>query len=180
MRFKMSTSEFLLKFQMWAIQDNVTDLKKRYLFFSGLIVYGLATGVFLTIGYFGPMSKLSQVVDLAYSIVQTSLLVGSMFSLISMGFVHICRWAGVKNLYSSMLSLAILDTFRSVLFEGPLWTGAAGLIFLNVALEFASVAAVAWLSLRLNRFFFVETPSFKLGYQLGYLIGRVFHFLRIW
>jgi len=176
----MSTSGFLLKFQMWVMQDNVTDLKKRYLFSSGLIVYALGTGMFLTISYLDPMSKLRQVHDLAYSVVETSLYVGLILSLISMGLVCLCRWGGVKNLYSSMLSLAILDTLGAVLFQGALLTRSIGMIVLNVALVFGSGVAVAWLSLRLNRFFSVETPSFKLGYQLGYLVGKVFHFLRIW
>jgi hypothetical protein len=180
MRFKMSTSEFLLKFQMWAMQDNVSNLKKRYLFFSALIVYALAISTRLTIDYFDPISKFRQVENPAYLIVYVSLLVGLVFSLISMGFVYICRSVGIKNLYSSILFLAILDTFRSVLFDGPLWTGPAGMFFLHTTLDFGCVLAVAWLSLRLNRFFFVETPSFKLGYQLGYLVGRALRFLRIW
>ena len=176
----MNATEFLLKFQLWIMQDNVHDLKKRYLFFSALIVYALAISTRLTIDYFDPISKFRQVENPAYLIVYVSLLVGLAFSLISMGFVYICRLVGIKNLYSSMLFLAILDTFHSVLFEGPLWTGSAGIFFLHTAFEFACVLAGAWLSLRLNRFFFVETPSFKLGYQLGYLVERVFRFLRIW
>lgn len=180
MRFKMSANELLLKCQLWVMQDNVSDLKKRYLFFSGLIVYALGTGMFLTISYFDPMSKLRQVQDLAYSIVETSLYVGLILSLISMGLVCICRWGGVKNLYSSMLSIAILDTLGAVLFQGALLTRSPGMIVLNVSLVFGSGVAVAWLSLRLNRFFSVETPSFKLGYQLGFLVGRLFRFLRIW
>ncbi len=128
MRFKMSASEFLLKFQMWTMQDNVSDLKKRYLFFSALIVYALAIGTRLIIDYFDPISKFRQVENPAYLIVYVSLLVGLAFSLISMGFVYICRSVGIKNLYSSMLFLASLDIFRSALFEGPL-TGPAGFFF---------------------------------------------------
>ncbi len=153
MRFKMSTGEFLLKCQLWVMQDNVSDLKKRYLFFSGLIVYALGTGMFLTISYFDPMSKLRQVQDLAYSIVESSLYYGFLLSLISIGFVCICRWGGVKNLYSIMLSFAIVDTLGAVLFQGALLSRSPEMIVLTVALVFGSAPAVAWLSLRLNRFF---------------------------
>jgi hypothetical protein len=149
----MTTREFLLKCQLWVMQDNVTDLKKRYLFFSGLIVYALGTGMFLTISYFDPMSKLRQVQDLAYSIVESSLYYGLLLSLISMGFVYICRWGGVKNLYSSMLFFAILDILGAVLFQGALLTRFPEMIVLTVAVVFGSAPAVAWLSLRLNRFF---------------------------
>ncbi len=135
------------------MQDNVSDLKRRYLFFSGLIVYALGTGMFLTISYFDPMSKLRQVQDLAYSIVESSLYYGFLLSLISIGFVYICRWRGVKNLYSIMLSFAILDTLGAVLFQGALLTRSPEMIVLTVALVFGSAPAVAWLSLRLNRFF---------------------------
>ncbi len=179
-RFNMSISNLLLKFQLWVMQNNVSDLKKRFLFFSALLVYGLALSMLFIINYFDPASELRKMQNPVYSIVYISLLLGLMISLISMGFVYICRSVGITNLYSSMLFLGVLDTFRSVFFEDPLQGGSVWMFFLHMAVEFGSVVAVAWLSLRLNCFFSLETPSFKLGYQLGYLVGRVFRFLRIW
>ncbi len=149
----VSASEFLLKLQLWVMQDNVSNLKKRYLFFSALIVYALTVSPLLTILYCDPISKLWQVQYLAFFIVYESLLIGLLFSLISMGFIHICRWIGIRNLYSSMLLLAVLETFCSVLFYGSLWRSTSGMLFLDKALEFGSVVGIAWLSLCLNRLF---------------------------
>jgi hypothetical protein len=176
----MNASEFLLKFQLWVIEDNVSFLKKRYLFFSGIVVYSLSFILLFIIGHFDPLINLTEIKSLRPFIVQISILVGLLFSLISIGFVYICRSLGIGNLYSCMLLPGVIANLYSVVSYWQWDLVGIGMSSLRIMLTFASVVAVTWLSLRLNRFFSVETPSFKLGYQLGYLVGKVFHFLRIW
>lgn len=132
---------------MWATRDNVSSLKKRYLLFSGIVVYGVAVMLFLITAHLGPLSNLG-----AIEIVHTSILVGLFFSLISIGFVYICRSVRICNLYSCMLLLGVIANFLPMLSD---WQShlRAGIVrsSLDIALIFAYVVAVAWLSLRLQR-----------------------------
>ncbi len=141
------------------MQDNVSDLKRRYLFFSALILYALAVTPLLMYVYCDPISKLWQVQYLAFGIVYESLLVGLVGSLISIGFVYICGLVGIRNLYSSMLLLQVLDIFRLVLFAGAFWRGVSGILLLDKALGFGAAVGIAWLSLHLNRRFFHKSVT---------------------
>ena len=150
----MNMNEFLLRLPMWAIQDNVRFLKKRCLFFSGIVVYGLAFILLLIIEHFDPSSNLRAIENFYFFIVQISILVGLFFSLISIGFVYICRSVGVYNLYSCMLLLGVIDNLLSVLFYWQWYLRAGiGMSSLHIVLTFASVVAVAWLSLRVRHLF---------------------------
>ena len=147
-------SEFLLRLQMWATQDNVSSLKKRYLFFSGIVVYSLAFMLLLFIGPSDPSRNLRAIKNFPFFIVHTSILVGLIFSLISIGFVYICRSVGIRNLYACMLLIGVIGNLLPML-SGWQWYLRAGIVrsSFDIALIFAYVVAVAWLSLRLQRLF---------------------------
>ncbi len=148
----MTASELLLKFQLWVMQDNVSDLKKRYLFFSALALYILEISIVVMIQYLDPASEVRKVPSI-YSIV----FVSSAGSLILMGFVYICKLVGIRNLYLSMLLLRVLFIFISVLSEDFQWRATSERLFLDWALGFGSAAGIAWLSLHLNRRFPIIT-----------------------
>jgi hypothetical protein len=144
----INMSELLLRLQIWATQDNVSSLKKRYLLLSGTVVYGVAVMLFL-ITYFGPLSSLG-----AIGTVHTSILVGLFFSLISIGFVYVCRSVGICNLYSCMLLLGVIANLLTMLSDWQSYVR-TGIVMstLDGVLTFACVVAVAWLSLRLQHLF---------------------------
>jgi len=137
---------------MWAIKDNVSFLKKRYLFFAGIVVYGLAFMPHLLI--FDRLSNLRAIENFHFFIIRILIFAGIVFSLISIGFVYVCRSVGVSNLHSCMLLLGIITNLLSVLSYWQ-WYSRASIIrsSLDIVLTFASVEAVAWLSLRLHRLF---------------------------
>ena len=139
----------LLRLQMWATQDNVSSLKKRYLFFSGIVVYGFAFILLLIIAHFDPLSNLG-----AIETVRMSILIGLLFSLISIGFIYICRSVGICNLYACMLLLGVIANLLPMLSDWQSYVG-AGIVrsSLDIASIFACVVAVAWLSFRLQRLF---------------------------
>ena len=139
----------LLRLQMWAIEDNVSSLKKRYLFFSGIVVYGFAFRLFFIVERFDPLSNLG-----AIETVRTLILGGIIFSLISIGFIYICRSLGICNLYACMLLLGVIANLLPMLFDWQSYLR-AGIVgsSLDIASIFACVVAVAWLSLRLQHLF---------------------------
>ncbi len=140
-------NEFLLRLQLWAIQDNFSSLKKRYFFFSGILVYGLAAMLFLITHY--SLSNLG-----AIETVRMSILVGLLFSLISIGFVYMCRSVGIRNIYSCMLLLGVIVNLLPMFFDWQSYVR-AGIVWsaLDIASIFACVVAIAWLSLRLQHLF---------------------------
>lgn len=139
---------------MWAVRDNVSSLKKRYLLFSGILVYGLAVMLFLITEHSGPLSNLRAIKNFHFVIVHTSILVRLFFSLISIGFVYICRSVGLCNLYSCMLLLGVIANLLPMLSDWQPYVR-AGIVrsCLDIAFIFAYVVAVAWLSLRLQHLF---------------------------
>lgn len=142
-------SEFLLRFQMWATQDNFSSLKKRYLFFSGIVMYGLAFIIFLITHPFNLLSNLG-----AIETVRMSILLGLFSSLISVGFVYICRSVGIYNLYLCMLLLGVIANLLPMVSDWQSYVR-AGIVrsSLDIASIFACVVAIAWLSLRLQHLF---------------------------
>ena len=142
----MNLNEVLLRFQMWAIRDNFSSLKKRYLFFSGIVMYGLAFILVLITDHFSLLSNLG-----AIETVRMSILLGLFFSLISIGFVYICRSVGICNLYLCMLLLGVIANLLPMLSDWQSYVR-AGIVrsSVDIASIFACVVAIAWLSLRLQ------------------------------
>ena len=138
---------------MWAMRDNVSFLKKRYLFFLGIVVYGLESILLFIVAHFDPSIDLREIKSLRPFIIQISILLGLIFSLISIGFVYICRSVGIYNLYSCMLLLGVIANIYSVVSYWQWSLAGIGMSLLHIVLTFASVMAVAWLSLRLGHLF---------------------------
>lgn len=138
---------------MWAMQDNASFLKKRYLFFFGIVVYGLEFTLLFIIVHLDPSIDLKAIKKSHPFIAQISILFGLIFSLISIGFVYICRSVGIRNLYSCMLLLGVIANLYSMVSYWRWDLAGVGISSLRIVLTFASVLAVAWLSLRLQRLF---------------------------
>ncbi len=151
----MNMNELLLRLQIWAMQDNVSFLKKRYLFFSGVVIYSLEFMLRLIVDYFYPSRNLRAIESLNLFMVQIFILVAITYSLVSIVFVYICRLAGVRNLYACMLLFGVVTILWSVLsgWEWHLRAGIVVFLFDIMGLTFASVIAIAWVSLRLQHLF---------------------------